>query len=205
MKDYNNLSEDDGHVLVKTARKVVSEYLKNNTKLKQESEFKNNFSFKSGVFVTLNNNLGLRGCIGYPLPDKLLFNALEDAAISAATDDSRFPPVKYDELNSIIFEITVLTPPKKIIVSNPKEYLSQIKVGRDGLIVKHGFYFGLLLPQVPLEYGWNEEEFLEYTCQKAGLPKNYWKNPDTEIQKFEGIVFKEEYPNGPVIREVLQD
>ena len=81
--------------------------------------------------------------------------------------------------------------------------LSKIKVGRDGLIIKHGFYSGLLLPQVPVEYGWNEEEFLEYTCEKAGLPKNYWKNPDTEIQKFEGIVFKEEKPNGVVIRETL--
>lgn len=203
MKDYNNLSEDDGNILVKTARVIVTEYLKNDIKPKLEKEFKNDFSFKSGVFVTLNSILGLRGCIGYPLPDKLLFSALEDAAISAATKDPRFSPVKYEELNSITFEVTVLTPPKKIVVNKPEEYLSEIKVGRNGLIVKHGFYSGLLLPQVPVEYGWNEEEFLEYTCEKAGLPKNYWKNPDTEIQKFEGIVFKEEKPNGIVIREML--
>lgn len=203
MKDYSNISKDDGHILVKTARKVVTEYLKNGTKSELEKEFKNNFSFKSGVFVTLNNNLGLRGCIGYPLPDKLLFNALEDAAISAATKDPRFVPVKYNELDSITFEVTVLTSPKKIVVNKPEEYLSQIKVGRDGLIVKHGFYSGLLLPQVPIEYGWNEEEFLEHTCEKAGLPKNYWKDSETEIQKFEGIVFKEEKPNGPVIKEGL--
>ena len=203
MKDYNNLSEDDGNTIVKTARMIVTEYLKNGTKIKLEKEFKNNFSFKSGVFVTLNNNQGLRGCIGYPLPDKLLFNALEDAAISAATKDPRFMPVKYNELDSITFEVTVLTSPKTIVVNRPEEYLSQIKVGRDGLIVKHGFYSGLLLPQVPIEYGWDEEEFLEYTCEKAGLPKNYWKNSETEIQKFEGIVFKEEKPNGPVIKEIL--
>jgi len=203
MKDYNNLSEDDGNTIVKTARMIVTEYLKNGTKIKLEKEFKNNFSFKSGVFVTLNNNQGLRGCIGYPLPDKLLFNALEDAAISAATKDPRFMPVKYNELDSITFEVTVLTSPKTIVVNKPEEYLSQIKVGRDGLIVKHGFYSGLLLPQVPIEYGWDEEEFLEYTCEKAGLPKNYWKNSETEIQKFEGIVFKEEKPNGPVIKEIL--
>jgi hypothetical protein len=205
MKDYNNLSEDDGHILVKTVRAVVTEYLKNGTKLKLEKEFKNNFSFKSGVFVTLNNALGLRGCIGYPLPDKSLFNALEDAAISAAIEDPRFPPVKYKELDSITFEVTVLTPPKKIVVNKSEEYLSKIKVGRDGLIVKHGFYSGLLLPQVPVEYGWNVEEFLEHTCEKAGLLKNYWKNSETEIQKFEGIVFKEENPNGAVIREMLSD
>ena len=203
MKDYNNLSEEDGHILVKTARIIVTEYIKNGTEPKLEKEFKNNFSFKSGVFVTLNNTLGLRGCIGYPLPDKSLFNALEDAAISAATQDPRFPPVKYEELDSITFEVTVLTPPKKIVVNKPEECLSKIKVGRDGLIIKHGFYSGLLLPQVPIEYGWNEEEFLEYTCEKAGLPKNYWRNSDTEIQKFEGIVFKEEKPNGAVIREML--
>jgi hypothetical protein len=203
MKDYNNLSKDDGHILVKTARMIVTEYLKNGTKAKLEKEFTDNFSFKSGVFVTLNTTLGLRGCIGYPLPDKLLFNALEDAVISAATKDPRFPPVKSKELDSITFEVTILTPPKKVVVSKPEEYLSKIKVGRDGLIVKHGFYSGLLLPQVPIEYGWNEKEFLEYTCEKAGLPKNYWKNSETEIQKFEGIVFKEENPNGTVIREML--
>ncbi|MDO8640686.1 MAG: TIGR00296 family protein [Nitrosarchaeum sp.] len=203
MKDYNNLSKDDGHILVKTARMIVTEYLKNGTKAKLEKEFTDNFSFKSGVFVTLNTTLGLRGCIGYPLPDKSLFNALEDAAISAATKDPRFPAVKSKELDSITFEVTILTPPKKVIVSKPEEYLSKIKVGRDGLIVKHGFYSGLLLPQVPVEYGWNEKEFLEYTCEKAGLSKNYWKNSETEIQKFEGIVFKEENPNGTVIREML--
>ena len=203
MKDYNNLSNDDGHTLVKTARMIVTQYLKNGTKPKLEKEFTDNFSFKSGVFVTLNTTLGLRGCIGYPLPDKSLFNALEDAAISAAIKDPRFPAVKSKELDSITFEVTILTPPKKVVVSKPEEYLSKIKVGRDGLIVKHGFYSGLLLPQVPIEYGWNEKEFLEYTCEKAGLPKNYWKNSETEIQKFEGIVFKEENPNGIVIREML--
>ncbi len=203
MKDYNNLSKDDGHILVKTARMIVTEYLKNDTKAELEKEFTDNFSFKSGVFVTLNTTLGLRGCIGYPLPDKSLFSALEDAAISAATKDPRFPAVNYKELDSITFEVTILTPPKKVVVSKPEEYLSKIKVGRDGLIVKHGFYSGLLLPQVPIEYGWNEKEFLEYTCEKAGLPKNYWKNSETEIQKFEGIVFKEENPNGTVIREIL--
>ncbi len=203
MKDYNNLSNDDGHTLVKTARMIVTQYLKNGTKPKLEKEFTDNFSFKSGVFVTLNTTIGLRGCIGYPLPDKLLFSALEDAAISAATKDPRFPAVKSKELDSITFEVTILTPPEKIVVSKPEEYLSKIKIGRDGLIVKHGFYSGLLLPQVPIEYGWNEKEFLEYTCEKAGLPKNYWKNSETEIQKFEGIVFKEEKPNGIVIREML--
>jgi len=205
MKDYNNLTVDDGNILVKTARLVVTEYLKNGVKPKLEKKFKDNFSFKSGVFVTLSNALGLRGCIGYPLSEQSLFSALENAAISAAIEDPRFPPIKYKELDLITFEVTILTPPKKIVVSKPEEYLSKIKIGRDGLIIKHGFNSGLLLPQVPIEYGWNVQEFLEHTCEKAGLPKNYWRNSETEIQKFEGIVFKEENPNGVVIREVLSD
>ena len=203
MKDYNNLSIEDGTLIVKTARNVVTEYLNTNSKLNLEKQFQEDFSFNSGVFVTLNNPLGLRGCIGYPLPDKKLFNALEEAAIAAATEDPRFPPVKSEELKSIKFEVTILTPPETIFVDKPEEYLSKIKVGRDGLIVRNGFNSGLLLPQVPVEYSWNEKEFLEYTCEKAGLPKDYWKKPNTEIQKFEGIVFKEIKPNGQVIREKL--
>jgi len=203
MKDYNELTDADGELLVKTARAIVFEYLKNNNRLKLDENFELNYSFNSGVFVTLNNPNGLRGCIGFPLPDKKLFNALKDASISAATEDPRFSPVRVDELDEITFEVTVLTPPEEIRVDDPLDYLSQIKVGRDGLIIKHSFYSGLLLPQVPIEYGWTEEEFLEYTCEKAGIPKDYWKKKETKILKFEGIVFKEESPSGKVIREKL--
>lgn len=205
MKDNINISEKDGQILVKTARMVVTDYLKNGSKTELGKKFQEDFSFNSGVFVTLNNPLGLRGCIGYPLPDKKLFNALEEAAISAATEDPRFPPVKFEELDSITFEVTVLTPPTKIEVSDSQEYLSKIKIGQDGLIVKYGYNSGLLLPQVPVEYGWNEKEFLEYTCEKAGLPKEYWQKEDVEILKFEGIVFKEKDPNGEIIQEKLLD
>ena len=205
MKNNIKISEKDGQILVKTARMVVSDYLKKGSKMELGKKFQEDFSFKSGVFVTLNSPLGLRGCIGYPLPDKKLFNALEDAALSAATEDPRFPPVKFEELDSITFEVTVLTPPTKIEVKEPQEYLSKIKVGQDGLIVKFGYNSGLLLPQVPIEYGWNEKEFLEHTCEKAGLPKEYWQKEEVEILKFEGIVFKEKDPNGDVIQEKLLD
>jgi uncharacterized protein (TIGR00296 family) len=205
MKDNTKISEKEGHILVKTARRIVTEYLKNGSKIELEKDFQQDFSFKSGVFVTLNNQSGLRGCIGYPLPEKKLFNAIEDAVIAAATEDPRFPPVKFEELDSITFEVTVLTPPTKIEVSEPHEYLSKIKVGQDGLIVKYGYNSGLLLPQVPIEYGWNEREFLEHTCEKAGLAKDYWKKAEVEIQKFEGIVFKEKVPNGEIIQKKLLD
>jgi len=145
--------------------------------------------------------VGLRGCVGFPLPDKKLYNVLVDAVIASATEDPRFPSVNSQELEEITFEVTVLSPPEVIHVSDTTEYPSQIKVGRDGLIVKRGFNSGLLLPQVPIEYRWTEEEFLSHTCEKAGLPKDCWKDKETQVQKFEGIVFKEETPKGKVVRK----
>ena len=201
MSRDTQLSDSDGVVLVKTARKAVTEFLSNGNRMKLESDLEEKFSFKSGVFVTLNNPDGLRGCIGFPIPEKKLSHAIVEGAIAAATEDPRFPSVKINELNDIVFEVTVLTPPVEIDVSDPTEYLEKIKVGRDGLIIKHSFSSGLLLPQVPVEYGWNVEEFLQHTCEKAGLARDTWKNESVKIEKFEGIIFKEETPNGAIVRE----
>jgi len=192
MPEDTQLSDSDGVFLVKTARMAVTEFLSNGKRIKLESEREKKFSFNSGVFVTLNNADGLRGCIGFPMPDKKLSNGIIDAAIAAATEDPRFSPVKINELNDIVFEVTVLTPPVEITVTDPMEYLEKIKVGRDGLIIRNSFSSGLLLPQVPVEYGWNVEEFLQHTCEKAGLEKDTWKNEKVKIEKFEGIVYKEE-------------
>ena len=205
MKDEEIISNEDGKILVKYARKIVTEFLKDGRNLIFPKDFQEKFSFKSGIFVTLNNSLGLRGCIGYPLPNEKLYNALRDASIAAATEDPRFSSLKFEELNSITFEVTILSPPEKIVVVTPNEYPSKIKVGFDGLIIKSGNNSGLLLPQVPVEYGWNEIEFLEYTCEKAGLSKDCWKFPETEIKKFRGVVFKEKEPFGEIFKEKLLD
>jgi len=194
------IPDDDGQILVKTTRLVVTEYLKEGKKIELSKEFKSKFSYKLGVFVTLNKKEDLRGCIGFPTPDRILHQSLLDAAIASSTEDPRFPPVRPEELDEITFEVTVLTPPVEIKVRDPVEYPKMIKIGRDGLIVKWEFGAGLLLPQVPVEYGWNEEEFLNHTCEKAGAPFNYWKQKSVKIMKFEGIVFKEIKPNGQIKR-----
>ena len=198
-----SLSEKDGEILVKTARSAVTEYLKTKKRLTLLEDFKSKFSYNSGVFVTLNKAEDLRGCIGFPTPERKLCESLVDAAIASATEDPRFPPVRYEELSDISFEITVLTPPEEITVKNTLEYPTKIRVGRDGLIVKWEFGSGLLLPQVPVEYGWNEEEFLNHTCEKAGAPQDCWKRKSTRIFRFEGIVFKETSPNGKIVRVKL--
>jgi len=199
----NAISIGDGSILVRTARKIVTQYLIDGKRIKLDLDFESRFSFSSGIFVTLNKKNELRGCIGYPLPDQKLSKALFDASLSAALEDPRFEPVKFDELNDITFEVTVLTQPTKIKVENPLDYPLQIKIGRDGLIIKHSFNSGLLLPQVPVEYGWNEIEFLNHACEKAGLEKNFWKRNDIIISKFEGIVFNEETPNGRIVQKKL--
>jgi len=197
------LSNQDGETIVKTARATVTEYLMTRKKINLHEDFKSKFSYNSGVFVTLNKKENLRGCIGFPTPVKKLYQSLVDAAIASATEDPRFPQVQYEELNEISFEVTILTPPEEVKVTNPLEYTSKIKVGRDGLIVKWEFGSGLLLPQVPVEYGWNEEEFLNHTCEKAGAPFDCWKRKSTIVLQFEGIVFKETKPNGNVERVSL--
>ncbi len=196
----NPISDYDGEVLVRTARTVLTEYLKTGKRIMLSDEVRSMFSFNSGVFVTLNEGEDLRGCIGFPTPDRKLYQSLMDASIASATEDPRFPPVRYEELDKISFEVSVLTPPDVIKVHDPSQYPTMIKVGRDGLIVRWKFGSGLLLPQVPVEYGWNEEEFLAHTCEKAGAPRDCWKQNGTMILRFEGIVFKETRPQGPIIR-----
>ena len=201
--NFQNISENDGKILVKMARTVVTKYLTNNTKA-LDHDFKEKFSFNAGVFVTINDKSGLRGCIGYPLAVKKLSDALTDAAISASTDDPRFPSIRQNELNDLVFEVTILSETEEISASLSDEIIQEIKIGRDGLIIEKNFQSGLLLPQVPVEYNWSVVDFLNHTCHKAGLPNGSWKDKDTKISKFQGIIFREILPNGEIIREKFQ-
>ena len=104
-------------------------------------------------------------------------------AIQAAFNDPRFEPVTSDEWKDIDFEISVLTPMRKI------DDVNEIEVGVHGLYIEKGVHSGLLLPQVATEQKWDRTEFLEYTCYKAGLPKDAWKSKDTDIFIFSADVF----------------
>lgn len=146
------------------------------------------FQEKRGVFVTLTKAGELRGCIGFPYPVMLLKDAINDAAIAAATEDPRFPAVKKEELASLTLEVTVLTIPQ-IVEGDPTERGSKVITGKHGLIVKGLGRSGLLLPQVATEYGWDELTFLSQTCRKAGLPGDCWKRPDISLFTFEGQIF----------------
>lgn len=202
------LTQEEGKFLVNLARNTVKEYLENGKTLKPPKETPKKLFEQCGVFVTINTfrhgEKELRGCIGYPYPTVPLVEAVIDSAINASTQDPRFEPMSLRELESVVFEVSVLTPPESVEAKNPKEYLNKIKVGEDGLIVERGYYKGLLLPQVPVEWGWCEEEFLCQCCMKAGLPPDSWLTKDAKVYKFRAIIFEEEAPNGEVKRVSLK-
>jgi uncharacterized protein (TIGR00296 family) len=148
------------------------------------------FGDKRGVFVTLTKAGELRGCIGFPYPVMPLGDAIEEAAVAAATGDPRFPAVRRDELATIRLEVTILTVPFPV-EGDPEKRPEKIEVGRHGLIVRGRGTSGLLLPQVATEYGWDSMTFLDHTCIKAGLSERCWTHPNVEVLTFEGQIFTE--------------
>jgi len=193
-------TDEEGEFAVKTARSAVKNYLfKGNT---GNYRFPEKFEKKSGVFTTINSypDNELRGCIGFPEPIMPLKDALIKSAIYAATEDPRFSPLNKEELDKVIFEVSLLTVPEEIKAKIPEN----VEIGKDGLIVEYGFYSGLLLPQVATEYNMDQETFLDQTCIKAGLSPGCWKNSNVKVFKFQAEIFKEERPEGNIKRVVLK-
>jgi AmmeMemoRadiSam system protein A len=148
--------------------------------LKIDSE---TLKLKRGAFVTLKKQGHLRGCIGYIKAFKPLWETVQEMAIAAAFHDPRFESLKPDEIQQLTFEISVLSPLKRV------KDIIEIEVGKHGLYIVNGNYSGLLLPQVALEYGWDREIFLKETCYKAGLPPDAWMDKATEIYIFSADYF----------------
>lgn len=178
------LSEEERKYLLQLARRSIVHFLKNRRMLEEKVD-NPRLNQKQGAFVTLKVNGELRGCIGYPLPYKPLYQTIIEMAVAAATEDYRFPPLSQEELDDLKIEISVLTLPRK--VSKPEEVI----IGRHGIIVSKGLNKGLLLPQVPLEYGWDLETYLSHGCLKAGLPADEWRR-GVNLEVFEAQVFSEE-------------
>ncbi len=204
-----NLATEEGEFLIHLARNTAKTFLETGKTLKPPENTPAKMFEKCGVFVTINSVWGkrkdLRGCIGYPYPTSPLVDSVIENSINAATQDPRFEPITASELEHVVFEVSVLTPPEPVTVDKPEEYLKKIKVGEHGLIVEKGAYKGLLLPQVPVEWGWCEEEFLCQCCVKAGLPPDSWLVKGSKVYRFSAIVFEEELPNGEVKRKVLSE
>ena len=186
-----------GEYLVRLARRSVEHFFETGDILKEEPPYPV-LRERRGAFTTIKRIDGsLRGCIGYPLPTKPLYQSVIETALLAAFDDPRFPPLEESELDNVLFEVSILTLPETV----PREELPEsIKIGRDGLIVEGYGRSGLLLPQVAVEENWDPETFLDHTCLKAGLPPGCWKDKNVEVKRFSSIVFSELSPRGPVTR-----
>jgi uncharacterized protein len=184
------LTKTQGIELIKLARQSINSYL-NKTSIKLTKEFKELYLKKQGLFVTLTLDGNLRGCIGYPEPVLPLYEAIIGAAQAAAFDDPRFPKLSKEEFKHLKIEISVLTIPEHIDVKKPEDYLKEIKIGKDGLIIRSRFGSGLLLPQVFTEYKCTVEQALEMTCEKAGLSSEDWKNLENKLYKFQAQIFSE--------------
>jgi uncharacterized protein (TIGR00296 family) len=201
--DTDDMTIEEGTELVRLARTSVESYIKNRKII--NSTIKSNK--KSGVFVTIyhlntmNSQKNLRGCIGYIIPLKNIYDSVIAAAINAATRDPRFSAISERELVEVIFEVSVLTKPSLIRVDNSDVSLNKIVIGRDGLLLESVYGSGLFLPQVPVEQRWNIREYLTNLCYKAGAPPDTWLLPESKLYTFHSIIFREKLPNREIYAE----
>lgn len=179
------LSADARRRLLAVARHAIAAHLSGEP-LRHE-EVGDELRRPQGAFVTLRRwaDGELRGCVGFVEPRFPLVETVARAAVAAATADGRFEPVRLEELPDLALDISALGPIEPIAPSD-------VRVGTHGLLVRQGGRAGLLLPQVPIEHGWDRETFLDQTCLKAGLPAGTWRNPGVEILAFAATVFGEE-------------
>jgi AmmeMemoRadiSam system protein A len=169
-----NLSTADKQLLLQVARDSIAAQLKGKaaTSVQATSPV---LEESRGAFVSLHRRGQLRGCIGYIEAVKPLLQTVREMAPAAAFQDPRFRPLQADELADLEIEISVLTPMRLI------KSTDEIEVGKHGLYIVRGLNRGLLLPQVATQYHWDRLTFLAQTCNKAGLPAEAWKDPNTQI------------------------
>jgi AmmeMemoRadiSam system protein A len=178
-----SLTPEEERTCLKLARQALEHYFKTGGNLRPPAG-SGTLKEKRGAFVTLTVDGELRGCVGYPLPVKPLDETIIEMAVAAASQDTRFEPLGANELKKLKIEISVLGLPKP--AGRPEE----VQVGCHGIIVSKGFQRGLLLPQVPVEHGWDRDTYLCHGCLKAGLPPDAWKK-GAEIEVFTAQVFSE--------------
>ncbi len=179
------LTAEEQKQLLRVAREAIVEHLRDE-KTSKAGAPSERLTERCGTFVSLHKHGDLRGCIGTMTGRRPLIDSIREMAVSASIRDPRFPPVTEAELVDIDLEISVLGPLGQI------DDVSEIDVGRHGILITRELYSGLLLPQVATQYGWDRETFLEQTCIKAGLPSDGWKDPKTQIETFEAQVFGEQ-------------
>jgi hypothetical protein len=183
------LSNDEKQILLKAARESILEEFSEGEVTKVNYKAYPKLKMELGAFVTLKLKGELRGCIGYIIAQKPLFETVVEAAKHSAFGDPRFPELSREELDEVVIEISVLSQFEPI-----KSY-DEIEVGKHGLLLEEGGR-AVLLPQVATEQNYNRAQFLTALCHKAGLYGNYWKERMLNIKVFTALVFSEEEKGG---------
>lgn len=178
------VTDAEGRELLRLARASLETWVRHGQRLEAPPQ-QGALAGEFGAFVTLHARDGaLRGCIGHMLPGGPLSHEVMDLAIAAGTHDPRFDPVEEGELDSLAYEVSVLSPMELADAES-------VQPGVHGLLIRRGARSGVLLPQVATEHGWDRETFLQHTCIKAGLPADAWRDPATEIRVFTAQVISE--------------
>ncbi|RME65787.1 MAG: AmmeMemoRadiSam system protein A [Nitrospirae bacterium] len=177
------LTKEEKLTLLRLARQAIETYVREKKTI--EPEIKDiRLRANGSSFVTIKTGgHHLRGCIGNLLPYLPLYKSVVQNAVSACSRDPRFPPMSVEELRDMEVEVTVLSP------MEPVQDIDEIVIGKHGLYLKKGYHSGVLLPQVPVEFGWDRNTFLRQLAIKAGLGPDEWK--DARIYKFTAEVFSE--------------
>jgi len=172
--------------LLQLARQTLEDFVRRAERHVEEISDPHLQSCDYGAFVSLHKQQTLRGCVGNCAPDARLYEVVIEMTQAAASRDNRMAPISADELDDIRIDITVLSP--LVRVDDPLA----LQVGKHGLHVAQGAKRGVLLPQVAPQHEWDMKTFVEQTCVKAGLRKNAWKDPRTEISTFTGLIIEEQ-------------
>jgi AmmeMemoRadiSam system protein A len=178
------LSTENKKLLLEIAREAIVSSIENSSIPRVEPSGPD-LQEKRGCFACIKVDGKLRGCIGNFISDKPLYQLVQEMAISAATHDPRFYPMKKEDLAHFKLELSVLTPLRKIAS------IEEIEVGVHGLYIEKNYSRGVLLPQVAVEYGWDRGTFLNQTSIKAGMKPDDWKE-GADIYVFSADVFTEE-------------
>jgi len=192
-KDSNQLTREQGDVLLRLARKTIAEKLGMKTEKTDESGLQGTdeiFQTPRGTFVTLKIDDQLRGCIGNLIPDKPLIEGVATNAVNAAFHDPRFPRLSRNELEKVSIEVSLLTEPEPLAFKDPEDLLAKLRPNIDGVIIQKGFHSATFLPQV-WEQLPDKKMFLNHLCMKAGLPANAWQAPGLKVMTYQVKYFEE--------------
>jgi AmmeMemoRadiSam system protein A len=192
MSEMDKLTEEEGKLLVETARKTIQQALfnpKDNTDPGQVASPK--FQERRGTFVTLTINGALRGCIGHIIPQESLIEGVRVNAMNAAFRDPRFRPLSKPEFEKVRVEVSILTTPKPLPYADANDLLAKLRPGIDGLIIRQGYHQATFLPQV-WEQLPNKKDFLTHLCLKAGLAGDVWVQDPLEVHTYQVQAFEEE-------------